>query len=51
VVDGDDSSLCGLVGAEALVPLGGLSWTDVPLGQRCPPCQLLAPGDDGLGPP
>ncbi|MGY1624296.1 anti-sigma factor RsbA family regulatory protein [Geodermatophilus sp. SYSU D00965] len=51
VVDGDDSSLCGLVDAEVLVPLDGPSWSEVPLGHRCPPCQLLAPGDDGLGPP
>jgi len=46
VVDGDGSSLCGLVDASDLEPVGAVSWSDLPAGERCPHCRLFAGDGD-----
>ena len=51
VVDGDGSSLCELVDATRLVPLGDVDWSAVPADQRCATCGLLMTGTLGLEQP
>jgi anti-sigma regulatory factor (Ser/Thr protein kinase) len=43
-IDGDGSSLCGVVDAADLQPLDDLRWTHLPAGQQCPHCRLLIDG-------
>ena len=40
-IDGDGSSLCGLVDADRVARVDSLNWPDVPRGQRCNRCQIL----------
>jgi anti-sigma regulatory factor (Ser/Thr protein kinase) len=41
VIDGDGTSCCDSAGAGVLVRCDDLPWSEVPLDQRCPACQLL----------